>query len=97
VALYRKKPIEVEAVQNDGQWSTIMEWIEGMVYPEQGLLIPFGTRPRITRNKNGTLNIVTVDGNEVVCPVGAYVVIDSKGFPYPCDAEVFENAHERIK
>ena len=94
---YRKKPIVVHAVKNDGHWSTIIKWIQEIVPSENGWLIPFGTRPRITRNEDGSLNLITIEGNEVVCPVGAYVVIDKKGYPYPCDGELFEQMHDPVE
>lgn len=40
------------------------------------------------------LEVVTVEGNRVLVPAGAYVVTDMKGFQYPCDAEIFEAIHE---
>lgn len=42
------------------------------------------------------LEVVTVDGNRVTIPAGAYHVLDSKGFPYPCDAEIFEAGHDPV-
>lgn len=42
------------------------------------------------------MTVTTVDGNVVTIPAGAYMVIDSKGFPYPCDAEIFEQNHETL-
>jgi hypothetical protein len=41
--------------------------------------------------------VTTVDGNTVTIPAGAYRVIDGKGFPYPCDAEIFESTHELVE
>ena len=41
--------------------------------------------------------VTTVDGNTVTIPAGAYEVIDIKGFPYPCDAEIFEANHDLIE
>lgn len=40
--------------------------------------------------------VTTVDGNIVVVPAGAYKVIDTRGFPYPCDAGVFEQTHDEV-
>jgi hypothetical protein len=41
--------------------------------------------------------VTTVDGNVVTIPAGAYKVVDAKGFPYPCDAEIFEATHEVVE
>jgi hypothetical protein len=39
------------------------------------------------------VRVMTIDGNDVVVPKGAYMVIDQAGFPYPCDAGIFEANH----
>lgn len=39
---------------------------------------------------------ITVDGNFVTAPAGSYCVIDQKGFPYPCDSEIFEGGHKAV-
>jgi hypothetical protein len=91
--MYRKKPIEVEAVKNDGTWPPIITWLDHI----GASAIPFGSAPPVIRNADGTLSVVTVDGNCVKVPVGAYLVRDTKGFFYPCDAEIFEASYEEIK
>lgn len=55
-------------------------------------------KPIIVRAEkvDASTTVTTVDGNVVVIPAGAYKVIDSKGYPYPCDAEIFESGHERL-
>jgi hypothetical protein len=91
--MYRKKPIEVEAVKNDGTWPPIIAWLDSIGRST----IPFGSTPPVIRDADGTLTVRTVDGNLVKVPVGAYLVQDSKGYFYPCDAEIFEANHEEIK
>jgi hypothetical protein len=93
---YRKKPIEVDAVKlpmpdvihsERGRAATdsILRFVDAHAKAFRDFLVtPKGWQ------------ITTVDGNNVVVPWGAYVVIDSKGFPYPCDAEIFEANHEEV-
>lgn len=94
---YQKKPIIVEAVQ--------MTWDN---WEEVCSLIPKGCfLGGVYLNEDETVNnsstnlvgvkVRTVDGNECLVKQGDYVVIDSKGFPYPCNKEIFESGHELIK
>lgn len=87
---YRKKPIIVEAFKLD------QEKLDDSPLREDALDIvrryPLAFQ-RFMIYDDGWL-IRTVDGNEVTVPWGAYVVIDSKGYAYPCDAEIFEANHE---
>lgn len=80
---YRKKPVVVQAVKLDGSHSSYEEayWLAGDHILERTAL-------------HGEMWVRTVDGNEVRVDVGKYLVLDGKGFPYPCDAELFEAGHE---
>lgn len=42
----------------------------------------------------GVLEVLTIDGNRVAVPVGAYVVLDTFGWPYPCSPDVFKVTFE---
>lgn len=37
----------------------------------------------------------TIDGNVAAGKAGDYLVLDAKGFPYPCQREIFEGTHEK--
>lgn len=89
---YRKKPITVDAIKNEGDWPPILAFLDGVGYQ-----VPFMGKPAVIRLADGSLDVRTVDGNDVRVPVGAYLVQDSKGYFYPCDAEIFEQNHEEIK
>lgn len=90
---YRKLPVEVDAVQNDGEWSTIISWLDSLA--DGKLLIPFGTRPPVTRNPDGTLNIETLEG-VVRCDVGDYLIRGVKGEMYPCKPDIFAVTYEEV-
>lgn len=83
---YRRKATEVEAVQ--------------LVADELGDLVELLMRSKgkwtldADEQSVPELTVGTVDGNDVAVPFGAYVVLDSKGYVYPCDAEIFESNHE---
>lgn len=86
-----KKPIVVEALKLE------KDMFEGelAVHPElRDLMVRF---PKAFQNSmrldSQGLRITTVDGNRVNIPWGAYLVMDSKGYAYPCDAEIFEANH----
>ncbi len=57
MAKYRKKPVVVDAVVNTGVWAPIMAWLDEL--SGGCMTIPIGARPAITRNTDGSLNIVT--------------------------------------
>jgi hypothetical protein len=86
---YRKKPIVIDAVQNDGTWKTIIEWMK------EQLIIPFGSTPPITRNEDGSLNIRTLEGT-MRADVGDWVIKGIKGELYPCKPEIFEASYEPV-
>jgi len=50
--------------------------------------------PKNRPHPTGVLEVVTADGNQVNVPIGAYVVLDPLGFPYPCAADVFKMTFE---
>lgn len=92
MTLYRKKPLEVEAEKWDGDR---MNTAVSRLLQRNGIPAKAEDRPKVDRDTHELL-ITTVDGNRVKVPVGAYVVLDGKGFPYPCDAELFEAGHEPL-
>ena len=53
--------------------------------------------PEDAPEPTGVLEVVTVDGNRVTVPVGAYVVLDMNRFPYPCAADIFEKSNRLVE
>lgn len=88
MTLYRKKPIEVQALRWSGSPEDYVEAYRLLGERDEQILTHTSLR--------GELWVKTVDGNEVKVPVGAYLVIDGKGYPYPCDAELFEANHDLV-
>lgn len=91
VKRYRKKPVEVAAVQNDGTWRTIIDWLDALSGGR--VSIPIGSRPAITRNDDGTLNIETLEGT-MRAEVGDWIICGVEGEFYPCKPDVFAKTYE---
>lgn len=89
--LYRKKPVTISAVRNEGEWKPIMEWIDYLAGGE--FRVPFGARPALTRNDDGSLNIETLEGT-MRADVGDWVICGVKGELYPCKPDIFEATYE---
>ncbi len=93
---FRKKPIVIEAVLNGGQWAPIVEWLEHIAGDRfGGFAFAIGTEPPITRNDDGSLNIVTLEGT-MRANVGDWVIQGVKGELYPCKPEIFEATYEGV-
>lgn len=88
---FRKKPVEIEAVRNTGEWAPIIEFLTRF-----GLhRIPFGSGPPITRNDDGTLNIRTLEG-VMRADVGDWIIRGVQGELYPCKPDVFSATYEQV-
>lgn len=88
---FRKKSVEIEAVRNDGTWSPIIQWLDELAGGE--LRIPEGSRPAITRNPDGTINIETLEG-VMRADVGDWIICGVRGELYPCKPDIFEATYE---
>lgn len=99
---FRKKPVVIEAVRNDGTWPPIMQWLD---YVTNGVIpgirnpdgsIRLGGRPVITRNDDGSLNIDTREGT-MRGDVGDWIILGVAGEFYPCKPEIFEATYEPVE
>ncbi len=93
MAIFRKKPVEIEAVLNDGQWGTIVVWMESI--SETGFAFPLGSEPPITRNPDGTLTIKTLEGDHLAI-VGDWIIRGVAGEFYPVKPDIFEQTYEAV-
>lgn len=94
---WRKKPIELEAIRLPSLDEEQTPGTRFMI--EQEMLEFVQEHPRAFTGwwiDNDGWSVVTIDRNRVTVPYGAYVVIDSKGYAYPCDAEIFEANHTAV-
>lgn len=90
---YRKKPVEIDAVRNDGTWKPIIDWLDELAGGVAG--IPFGSRPAVTRNDDGTLSIETLEGT-MRADIGDYLICGAHGELYPCKPDIFEETYEAV-
>ena len=83
MALYRKKPVVIEAVQFDGT-DTSVDWI-----------LPQLKSGKIGR-ATSKLFISTLEGT-MEANVGDYVIRGVMGEFYPCKPDIFEMTYEKIE
>lgn len=88
---YRKKPVEIDAVLNTGEWAPILEFLDAVGVGR----IPFGHMPHITRNADGTLSIQTLEG-VMRADVGDWVIRGVQGEFYPCKPDIFAATYEPV-
>ena len=93
MATYRKKPVEIEAVQFNGFDPT-----SGQVTLSERpkwLISEFGNRILFFGEKD-TLTIKTLEG-EHIASVGDYIIKGVKGELYPCKPDIFELTYEMVE
>lgn len=94
---YRRKPTTVAAekfeIGNYGDVVSLLISSKSAFHLERGYEV--GDEGPKAGTEYVSLNVWTVDNNGVNVPDGAYVVIDSAGYAYPCDARIFEANHDR--
>ena len=89
--LYRKKPVIINAVQNDGVWKTIVDWLSEI--EKKGIQI--SRKVGVTRNMNGSLIVRTRDGS-IHAEIDDWVICDEKGEFYKCEPDIFEATYEPV-
>lgn len=87
VGLFRKKPVEVQALQFTGENAEeVVSWVEEGV----GRHTPAVWSPDAQQ-----LVVQTLKGEMIVVP-GAWVIRGVQGEHYPCDAEIFEQSYDVV-
>lgn len=88
MARYRKKPVVIDAVRNDGTWPTVMAWLVAI---DAASTVSSG----MAQNPDGTLSIHTLEGT-MVADIGDYLIRGVKGELYPCKPDIFEATYEPV-
>ena len=83
---FRKKPVEINAIQFNGTRNNVLEIIEG--------LDAIRTTWYYDEDKQ-TLAIVTLEGN-MVADKGDWIIKGVKGEFYPCKPDIFELTYEKV-
>lgn len=89
---YRKKPVEIEAVQFNGFDTTSGQVI--LSERPEWLIGEFGNRVLFFGEKD-TLTIKTLEG-EHIASIGDYIIKGVKGELYPCKPDIFELTYDKI-
>lgn len=86
---YKKKPIEIEAIQFTGNnWKMIEYWSADSVYV-RGTELP-------DEQKEMEMSVDTLEG-QVRAKVGDYIIKGIRGEFYPCERTIFEESYEEVK
>lgn len=78
---YRKKPVEIEAIQLH---PLNLEEIENFVGGDLG------------KNGKGETVIATLEG-AMICSMGDFIIKGVKGEFYPCKPDIFEMTYEKVE
>lgn len=84
---YRKKPVEIEAVQFFDTTESIMELSD---------FIGYEIRIDYKDKNNPILRIKTLEGI-MKASVGDYIIKGVKGEFYPCKPDIFEATYEKVE
>ncbi len=90
---FRKRPVVVEAVQWDGQWPAIRDWL--IALGGGGLAFPIGSVPPI-HIVDGGLVVETLEGT-MTASLGDWVIKGVAGEFYPCKPEIFDATYEPVE
>lgn len=90
---YRKKPVEIEAIQRDGfNLSQIKSFVgESLKYEINDAAYQAGVAPPVIH-----MCIHTLEGDMEVSK-GDFIICDVHGEFYPCKPDIFELTYESIK
>lgn len=88
IKIYKKFPVEIEAVQFTGSnWEFIEEWSDSKVYV-RGTKLP-------NKEKEMEMNVSTLEG-QVRAKVGDYIIKGIRGEFYPCERSIFEETYREV-
>jgi hypothetical protein len=85
---YKKKPVEIEAVQFDGTSTSkvaIRQWMDGEEY----------FKPMASTRDITTLTIETLEGPMTAQP-GDFIIKGIQGEFYPCKPDIFEQSYDPV-
>jgi len=88
---YRKKPVEIEAIQWDGTTAN-----EIFKFVDKFLLVTECGAPCKTNFERYKFKIHTLEGDMIVSPFD-YIIKGVNGEFYPCKPDIFEKTYERVE
>lgn len=96
---FRKKPVEVEAVQFDGHnWPTVNRFV-GKIFPIGNDEFSWGFAPAHDMDAEGVIAVVwdKLHSTWVGVKAGQWIIKGIQGEFYPCDDQVFHDTYEEVK
>ena len=90
---FRKKPVVIDAIKNEGEWSSVIQWLQDLAGAE--LIFQPGEEPPMTRNEDGSINIATPEGT-MRANVDDWIIRGIKGEFYPCKPDIFEATYDPV-
>lgn len=91
---YRKKPVEIEAMEFTSDPYSSLEIYEWAI--EYGCKITIVVNPSPSIYLDITMKIPTLEGDHIAT-VGDYIIKGVKNEFYPCKPEIFEMTYEEVK
>lgn len=93
---FRKKPVEIEAVQWDGRnIDEVLELVDFDKLPETEESRQYVNGPGIATTATGEIEIPTLEGTMRGVP-GDWIIRGVKGEVYPCKPDIFEATYEPV-
>ena len=87
---FRKRPVVIDAVQFDGTWDSVNNWLTSLGYDEDGDGTDGGPACWL---EGGALVIPTMEGEMRALP-GDFIIRGIAGEIYPCKPDIFEATYE---
>lgn len=87
IELYRKLPVEIEAILWDGSTDAIME-IENWIGD--------GCQADFTKSKKEPTCIIPSSKGDYLANFGDYIIKGVKGECYPCKPDIFKMIYEKV-
>jgi hypothetical protein len=92
VSKFRKKPVEIDAQQND--WDALMAWLVSLGHEGEDSDGTDGG-PSCWVNEDGSLTISTLEG-DMRGDVGDWIIRGVKGEFYPCKPDIFAATYDPV-
>lgn len=93
---FRKKPVEIEAMQWDGSASSagdIIDWV--LERPETRETPSYWEANETGHREHAELHISTLEGVMIASP-GDWIIIGVQNEVYPCKPDIFEATYEAV-
>ena len=91
-ATYRKKPVEIEAMQLTQNWREVCDWVNA----NSDRVDPMRPKAYMPSGPDADICIVTLEGDMRAVP-GDWIIRGVQGEFYPCKPDIFEQTYEPVE